>query len=84
MIILHVFIGFNSRMESSYVEVLHETKPDKYQLHLHDSCVLSLKVSFQKLLRNYHYVIMTSSVINNYFSLQIKENGLFQLEKIIY
>ena len=27
---------------------------------------------------------MTSSVINNYFSLQIKENGLFQLEKIIY
>ena len=47
MIILHVFIGFNSRMESSYVEVLHETKPDKYQLHLHDSCVLSLKVSFQ-------------------------------------
>ena len=47
VIILHVFIGFNSRMESSYVEVLHETKPDKYQLHLHDSCVLSLKVSFQ-------------------------------------
>ena len=31
-------------MESSYVEVLHENKPDKYQLHLHDSCVLSLKV----------------------------------------
>lgn len=30
-------------MESSYVEVLHENKPDKYQLHLHDSCVLSLK-----------------------------------------
>ena len=45
-IILHVFIWPNSRMESSYVEVLHETKPDKYQLHLHDSCVLSLKVSF--------------------------------------
>ena len=67
VIILHVFIGFNSRMESSYVEVLHETKPDKYQLHLHDSCVLSLKVSFQKLLRNYHYIIMASSVITNYF-----------------
>ena len=32
-------------MESSYVEVLHENKPDKYQLHLHDSCVLSLKVN---------------------------------------
>ena len=47
VIILHVFIGSYSRMESSYVEVLHETKPDKYQLHLHDSCVLSLKVSFQ-------------------------------------
>jgi hypothetical protein len=31
-------------MESSYVEVLHENKPDKYQLHLHDSCVLSLKL----------------------------------------
>uniref|UniRef100_UPI00358F13FB transducin-like enhancer protein 4 isoform X2 n=1 Tax=Myxine glutinosa TaxID=7769 RepID=UPI00358F13FB len=30
-------------MESSNVEVLHCTKPDKYQLHLHDSCVLSLK-----------------------------------------
>ena len=52
MIILHVFIGSYSRMESSYVEVLHETKPDKYQLHLHDSCVLSLKVSFQITLTN--------------------------------
>lgn len=30
-------------MENSNVEVLHCTKPDKYQLHLHDSCVLSLK-----------------------------------------
>ncbi|XP_042898489.1 transducin-like enhancer protein 4 isoform X4 [Parasteatoda tepidariorum] len=30
-------------MESSNVEVLHCTKPDKYQLHLHESCVLSLK-----------------------------------------
>ncbi|CAG0912580.1 unnamed protein product [Notodromas monacha] len=30
-------------MESSHVEVLHTSKPDKYQLHLHDSCVLSLK-----------------------------------------
>jgi len=30
-------------MESSHVEVLHVSKPDKYQLHLHDSCVLSLK-----------------------------------------
>lgn len=30
-------------MESSTVEVLHDTKPDKYQLHLHESCVLSLK-----------------------------------------
>ena len=52
VIILHVFIGSYSRMESSYVEVLHETKPDKYQLHLHDSCVLSLKVSFQITLTN--------------------------------
>ncbi|KAM9529404.1 transducin-like enhancer protein 4 isoform 5-T5 [Salvelinus alpinus] len=30
-------------MESSNVEVLHVSKPDKYQLHLHESCVLSLK-----------------------------------------
>ncbi|KAM3656678.1 transducin-like enhancer protein 2 [Ammospiza maritima maritima] len=30
-------------MESSNVEILHATKPDKYQLHLHESCVLSLK-----------------------------------------
>ncbi|KAL0979936.1 hypothetical protein UPYG_G00191790 [Umbra pygmaea] len=30
-------------MENSNVEVLHHSKPDKYQLHLHDSCVLSLK-----------------------------------------
>jgi WD40 repeat protein len=30
-------------MESSNVEVLSTTKPDKYQLHLHESCVLSLR-----------------------------------------
>ncbi|XP_043276847.1 protein groucho isoform X2 [Venturia canescens] len=30
-------------MENSNVEVLHATKTDKYQLHLHESCVLSLK-----------------------------------------
>ncbi|XP_061456926.1 transducin-like enhancer protein 1 isoform X2 [Rhineura floridana] len=30
-------------MESSHVEILHVTKPEKYQLHLHESCVLSLK-----------------------------------------
>uniref|UniRef100_A0A4W5QW71 Groucho/TLE N-terminal Q-rich domain-containing protein n=1 Tax=Hucho hucho TaxID=62062 RepID=A0A4W5QW71_9TELE len=30
-------------MESSNVEVLHVIKPDKYQLHLHESCVLSLQ-----------------------------------------
>lgn len=30
-------------MENSQVEVLHATKPDKYQLHLHESCVLSLR-----------------------------------------
>lgn len=33
-------------MESSNVEVLHCTKPDKYQLHLHESCVLSLKFAY--------------------------------------
>ena len=32
-------------MESSHVEVLHTTKSDKYQLNLHESCVLSLKFS---------------------------------------
>ncbi|XP_050313679.1 protein groucho isoform X10 [Anthonomus grandis grandis] len=30
-------------MENSHVEVLHATKADKYQLHLHESCVLSLR-----------------------------------------
>ena len=25
------------------MEVLHQTKPSKYQLHLHESCVLALK-----------------------------------------
>ena len=30
-------------MENSHVEVLHAQKPDKYQLHLHESCVLSLR-----------------------------------------
>jgi len=30
-------------MESSHVEVLHTAKSDKYQLNLHESCVLSLK-----------------------------------------
>jgi groucho len=30
-------------MENSNVEVLHTSKPDKYQLHQHNSCVLSLK-----------------------------------------
>lgn len=34
------------RMESSNVEVLHLVKPDKYQLHLHESCVLSLKFAY--------------------------------------
>ncbi|XP_069079046.1 transducin-like enhancer protein 3 isoform X7 [Pleurodeles waltl] len=33
-------------MESSNVEVLHHAKPDKYQLHLHESCVLSLKFAY--------------------------------------
>lgn len=30
-------------MENSNVEVLHASNPDKYQLHLHESCVLSLR-----------------------------------------
>ncbi|KAK7574055.1 hypothetical protein V9T40_011246 [Parthenolecanium corni] len=30
-------------MENSNVEVLHANKTDKYQLHLHESCVLSLR-----------------------------------------
>ncbi|XP_061458060.1 transducin-like enhancer protein 2 isoform X2 [Rhineura floridana] len=30
-------------MESSHVEILHVTKSEKYQLNLHESCVLSLK-----------------------------------------
>ncbi|XP_010225849.1 PREDICTED: transducin-like enhancer protein 1 [Tinamus guttatus] len=35
--------GLAVGMESSNVEILHVSKPDKYQLHLHESCVLSLK-----------------------------------------
>jgi groucho len=30
-------------MENSHVEVLHAQKTEKYQLHLHESCVLSLR-----------------------------------------
>ncbi|VDK17268.1 unnamed protein product [Anisakis simplex] len=30
-------------MENSNVEVLHVSKPDRYSLHMHESCVLSLK-----------------------------------------
>lgn len=30
-------------MEGSNVEVLHTIKPEKYELHLHESCVLSLR-----------------------------------------
>lgn len=30
-------------MENSQVEVLHAGKPDRYQLLLHESCVLALK-----------------------------------------
>ena len=30
-------------MENSTIEVLHDVKSEKYQLHLHESCVLSLK-----------------------------------------
>ena len=37
------FLYISNSMESSHVEVLHVNKPDRYQLHLHDSCVLSLK-----------------------------------------
>lgn len=42
---LIVFLGdwLAVGMENSHVEVLHATKPDKYQLHLHESCVLSLR-----------------------------------------
>ena len=40
---LFVCFLFVVSMESSNVEVLHQSKPDKYQLHLHESCVLSLK-----------------------------------------
>ena len=36
-------ICVHCRMESSNVEVLHVNNQEKYQLHLHDSCVLSLK-----------------------------------------
>uniref|UniRef100_A0A3P8UDS2 TLE family member 2, transcriptional corepressor a n=1 Tax=Amphiprion percula TaxID=161767 RepID=A0A3P8UDS2_AMPPE len=41
-------------MESSNVEVLHVSKPDKYQLHLHESCVLSLKFAYCGTLHTHH------------------------------
>ena len=44
-IIAHLCL-FVISMESSNVEVLHHSKPDKYQLHLHESCVLSLKFAY--------------------------------------
>ncbi|XP_061720018.1 protein groucho-like isoform X1 [Cydia pomonella] len=34
-------------MENSHVEVLHAGKPDRYQLLLHESCVLALKFAHQ-------------------------------------
>ena len=40
---LLLFPTINYRMESSNVEVLNVNKAEKYQLHLHESCVLSLK-----------------------------------------
>lgn len=43
-----MFTNWPIRMESSYVEVLNEKTPDKYQLHLHESCVLSLKVTLSQ------------------------------------
>lgn len=48
IIYLVIYFGylFSCRMENSNVEVLHQTKPDKYQLHLHESCVLSLKFAY--------------------------------------
>ncbi|MFT7818815.1 transducin-like enhancer protein 1 isoform X3 [Arapaima gigas] len=33
-------------LESSNVEVMHASKPDRYQLLLHESCVLSLKFAY--------------------------------------
>ena len=38
----YLYLRFR-RMENYNIEVLHDTKPEKYQLHLHDNCVLSLK-----------------------------------------
>ena len=43
---LNSYFSLSSSMESSNVEVLHQSKPDKYQLHLHESCVLSLKFAY--------------------------------------
>ena len=43
ILFIYQFIHFLIRMESSSVEVLHVNGPEKYQLHLHESCVLSLK-----------------------------------------
>lgn len=41
----YIFVGdwLAVGMENSHVEVLHANKPDKYQLLLHESCVLSLR-----------------------------------------
>ena len=43
MILSYYYISHSYSMESSNVEVIHINRPEKYQLHLHDSCVLSLK-----------------------------------------
>lgn len=43
LVLFHIGDWLAVGMENSHVEVLHANKPDKYQLLLHESCVLSLR-----------------------------------------
>lgn len=36
-------VYFQTLIHYPYLQVLHASKSDKYQLHLHESCVLSLR-----------------------------------------
>ena len=70
-------------MESSNVEVLHVTKPDKYQLHLHESCVLSLQFAYcgKKISLSIKSLFTVSFINFTHIILVLFENtSLFNLE----
>ncbi|EDL41527.1 mCG12474, isoform CRA_a, partial [Mus musculus] len=63
-------------MENSNVEVLHVTKPDKYQLHLHESCVLSLKFAHCAVYESHDKVTQSLLPVGKWFVSTGKDNLL--------